>query len=602
MIDTWLTYLRQGLGRVPTVDPLARRAGRAGAVANLRNLRPFAVRYWKHAAVGSVAVLVASLLGLVPPLVTRYVVDDVILDRRLGLLAGAAAVLIGAKLLEKLAAAVDQFSFARFEQAVLVDIQRALLDRVLRFPKSFFDDEHTGYLMSRLSADVQGLRWFFSRTLVGLLSQFLRLVGSAAFLFYLDWRLAIAALVPLPAMAVGVRYFSRKTRVLSRQSMEQQGNVWRRVQESLSAATLIKALASEARTVKSMTSEWRAAARLALEQSAVGSLAGVAVNLLPEMARVGVLVAGAYWVVQDRWSLGSLLAFISYVGFVYGPVQILAAANLQLQGALAALERVSALFDIVPEENPETGLAVDRLRGEVVFDRVSFSYDRREPVLEDVSFRVGPGEHVGIVGPSGAGKTTLASLILRFYRPTRGEVWFDGRPASDYRLDALRRRIGYVQQSPLLLSGTVMDNLRYGHPDAAAEEVLRAARVAGIHEFIAGLPRGYDSTVGERGINFSEGQRQRLALARALIGDPDILVLDEPTSALDARTEHSIFAALPSLVREKTVFVVTHRLATVRRADWVLVLNDGRLEACGAHAELIESSAVYSALIYEFRV
>lgn len=596
-MKTWVTYLRRGLRRTPTGDPLAVRAGGNGAAENLRNLKPFALRYWRHAAVGGVAVLLASVLGLVPPLVTRFVVDDVILGRQLHLLVGAAVVLIGAKLLEKLTGAVDQFSFARFEQSVLVDVQRAIVDRVLRFPKAFFDDKQTGYLMSRLSHDVQGLRWFFSRTLVGLVSQVLRLAGSAAFLFYLEWRLAVAALAPLPVLAVGVRFFSRKARVLSRESMEQQGNVWRRVQESLSAATLIKALASEARTVTRLTSEWRTASQIALEQSAVGSVASAVLNLLPEVARAGVLVVGAYWVVEERWSLGSLLAFMSYLGFVYGPVQVLAAATVQLQGALAALERVSALFDIVPEENLETGVVVDRLRGEVVFDRVSFAYDGRVPVLSEVSCRIGPGEHVGIVGASGAGKTTLASLILRFYRPARGEVWFDGRRASEYRLDALRRRIGYVPQSPLLLTGTVMDNLRHGHPDATVEQVARAAAVAGIHDFIASLPQGYESLVGERGVNFSEGQKQRLALARALIGNPDILVLDEPTSALDTRTEQSIFEALPAFVRDKTVFVITHRLVTVRHADRILLLNDGRLEATGTHAALFEASTFYRSLM-----
>ncbi|HUT18674.1 MAG TPA: ABC transporter ATP-binding protein, partial [Anaerolineae bacterium] len=269
----------------------------------------------------------------------------------------------------------------------------------------------------------------------------------------------------------------------------------------------------------------------------------------------------------------------------------------QLQNALAALERVSALFDIVPEENLESGERVDRLRGEIVFKNVSFAYDRREPVLQDVSCLIRPGEHVAIVGPSGVGKTTLVSLILRFYKPTQGEIWFDGRPASEYDVGSLRRRIGYVSQSTLLLSGTISDNLRYGNPEASEEEVVRAAKVAGIHEFIVGLPEGYNSLVGERGVNLSEGQKQRLAIARALIKDPDILVLDEPTSALDSLVEKSIFDALPTLIRDKTFFVVAHRLSTIQNADRILLLNEKRLIAMGTHQELLDSNAYYRSLV-----
>ena len=596
-MESWFDYLRRGLSRTRADDRIAEGRGYGSARANLERLRPVIAQHWRKAALGALLILLTTLLGLTSPLINRYLIDEVILQRQLNLLLGTVLALTGVKAFNVMSDTLQDFIFTRFEQGVLLDLQHLVLEHTLRLPKTFFDEKEVGYLMSRLSSDVQELRWFFSSTLVYIATQSLRFLGGVALLLYLEWRLAAAALLIIPALMLAMRTFSRRIRALSHESMERQANVSRRMQESLSATALIKAFGSEDREVGRIMSELRSAFQITLERTAVGALANLTITTLGDVAKLLVLLAGGYLVIVGNWSLGSLLAFQSYLGFVYGPARYLASASLQFQRAMAALERVSSLFDIVPEENLGTGTPVERLEGAVEFRDVSFSYDGEEMILEDVSCRIRPGEHVAIVGPSGVGKTTLISLILRFYQPTAGEIWLDDQPAAAYELSALRRRIGYVSQSTLLLSGTLMDNLRYGNPDADQEAVEQAAETAGIADFIAGLSEGYQTVIGERGVNLSEGQKQRLAIARALIRDPDILVLDEPTSALDSVVEHSIFDGLPDLVRDKTLFVVAHRLSTVQNSDRILLFNERRLVAMGTHRELLAENDYYRSLV-----
>ena len=597
MNNSWWTYLKSGLSRKLPEDLIGGQSTHRPLKRSLENLHPFIGRHWRKGAVGVLLIMATSLLGFPQPLIMRYLVDDVILSRQLGLLAAAIILLAGILLAEKLTGLLQQFYFARFEQEVTLDIQQDLFSHVLAFPKAFFDEKQTGYLMSRLSSDVDGLRWFFSSTIVYIVSNILRFAGGVVLLFYLEWRLALGVLLIIPGLVLCIRYFSKKVHVLSHQNMEQQANIASQLQESLSSISLIKAFSTEARTVKRFISQLTEAFHISLQQTTVTSVANLVINSMPGLAKIVVLALGAYWVIQGQWSLGSLLAFIAYLAYVFGPAQFLASANLQLQNARAALERVSSLYEIVPEENVGAGVQAESLRGEIEFRKVSFSYDEREPVLNDISFSIQSGERIAIVGPSGVGKTTLLSLILRFYKPDAGEIYFDGRPAADYELGSLRRSIGYVSQSALLLSGTIKENLQYGNPEARDEEIVRAATAADIHGFIESLPEGYETKIGERGVSLSEGQKQRLALARALVKDPAILVLDEPTSALDSQTEKNIFRSLPSHIAGKTLFVVAHRLSTVMNCHRIFLLDQNRLVAIGSHESLMESNDYYRSIV-----
>ncbi len=593
----WYSYLKKGLSRRRPKDRISGREERSEIKSNFKNLHPYIRRHWRKGVWGLILLVFTSLLAFPQPLITRFIIDDVIMGRKVELLAGAVLLLIGILLTEKLLLLLERFYFSRFEQTITLEIQQNLTERVLRFPKAFFDTNQTGYLMSRLSSDVGELRWFFSSTVIRLAGNILHFLGSLLLLFYLEWRLAFIILIILPGLMLCMRYFSGKIHILSHESMEQEANVSSRFHESLVNVSLIKAFASEVRAIRRLASALKGALQISLEHTTVGAVADLVVSAIPGVARAIVLTIGAYWVITEHWTLGSLLAFQAYLGYVFGPTQFLASANLELQTALAALERVSALFDIVPEENLGKGEEVERLKGKIEFKNVSFFYNKRELVLEDVSFLVQPGEKVVIVGPSGVGKTTLLNLILRFYRPTTGEIFFDDRSASLLELGSLRQRIGYVSQRTTLLSGSIIENMCLGNPEMTKEQAIRAAKAAGIHDFINNLREGYETIIGENGVNLSEGQRQRISIARALVKEPDILVLDEPTSSLDSPTEKSILDEFPSFVQKKTLFLVSNRLSSMVGSDQILLLDATRLVAIGTHESLLESNDYYRSLV-----
>jgi ABC-type multidrug transport system fused ATPase/permease subunit len=593
----WLSHLKQGLARKVPEDRIAGGKPYAGIGENLRRHMPFFRRHWKKGALGAGFILINALMAFPMPLVSRFVIDEVILAKQLSLLPWVLLLMAVIALFSRGMGLFQNWFFLRYSQDITLDIQKQVLDHSFSLPKSFFDKNQTGYLMARMTGDIGGVTWFLSGSLVGIVTNILYFIGGLALLFWLEWRLALAALCAVPVFFLALRRFSNRMHALNLAGNEENARYMSHFQETLNSIPLVKAFAAEENAVGKIMAGLRQVFRVSAERSVVGSVTGLALSSTPSLVNFCVFAVGAYWVITGHWSLGSLFAFQAYLGRVFGPAQSLTSTGLQMQNIRASLERLTALLDVTPESRPGEGETIKSLRGQVEFRNVTFAYDPKNPVLQEVSFHVRPGEHVAVVGPSGVGKTTLLSLLMRFYGPTGGEVLYDGKPAVDYDVRSLRQRIGYVAQAPILMSGTILENLRYGNADSTDVEVTQACRVAGIHDFIAGLPGGYDSEVGEKGVNFSEGQRQRLAIARAIVKDPDILVLDEPTAALDGLTEKSIFEALPRKTQGKTLFVVAHRLSTVVDCDRILLLNENRLVAEGTHEELLHSNDYYRGLV-----
>ena len=594
-MNFWLDLLKSGFSHQQTPDPLSGNRTRVGD-HNWALLTPYLHHHHKKALLGAVAIVIAAALGFVTPLLTRFLVDDVILTKHLEWLIWAVLGFAAVKGLRTTGSMVEQYTFGRLQAEVAVDLQKDLIDHTLKLPKAFFDEQEEGYLISRIASDAEGLTWFFSQTSVYIITNIIQFIGGMVFLFVLEWRLAIAAIIVLPLLIASVKIFSTRMSILGHRNMEQHANVYSRFTETLASIPLIKSFATEQKEAQRVVDEVKAAKRIGLEQTVVGSTANAVFNLVPDVAKALVLVAGAYLVIKGNWTLGSLLAFQSYLGFIYGPALSLSSVSMELQSALAALDRVNALIGVEVERNSGQGKVAARLQGKVQFDHVFFSYDGQEAVLSDVSFNVNPGETVAIVGPSGVGKSTLISLLLRFYRPLRGRILFDELDADDYEVSSLRQRIGYVSQSTQLLAGSIRECLSYGNTTATKEEIEHAAAVAGIIQFIEKQPEKFDFQVGEKGVNLSEGQKQRLSIGRALIKDPDILIFDEPTSALDAVTENSILQLLPEVLRGKTLFIAAHRLSTIKHADRILILNNGRVTGIGTHAELLDVNEYYRSL------
>jgi ABC-type multidrug transport system fused ATPase/permease subunit len=563
----------------------------------LKRLLSLLTPYWKTLAISSALLLARAGFQLIPPLFQRAIIDEVITARdlaRLGVLVGS---LVGIYLLQQVANSGDMFLRHSLGEKFILDLRVRLYAYLQKLSLSFFERTSTGELMSRVTNDVNVLEQFVTHGTALTAVDLLRLVGSAIILLVLDARLAVLVLLPVPVLAISLRYFNTRIRPVYRRVRARLGGINARLQDALSGIHVIQAFVQEDRELDRFSAESESYYTARVQGIRYWAAFFPAMQFVASLGAVIVLGVGASLVIQGNMSLGTLVAFLSYITAFYEPVNRLTEVDNIFQEAVAAGERIFELLDEKSDIEDAPGATVlPTLDANVAFEDVHFRYGTGDEVLRDVTFHMAPGEVVALVGPSGAGKTSIANLLCRFYDPIDGRITVDGFDLRNVQLASLRRQIAVVLQDTFLFNTSVRANLLFGKPGASDEEIVAAAKAAYAHDFIMSLPYGYDTDIGERGVRLSGGQKQRLALARAILADPRILILDEATSSVDAEAEYLIQQALESVLKGRTALVIAHRLSTIRNADKIIALEEGRIVEVGDHRGLMQRGGLYSQL------
>ncbi|HEX8259986.1 MAG TPA: ABC transporter ATP-binding protein [Rubrobacteraceae bacterium] len=544
---------------------------------------------------GFVTVLVTAA-SLSEPLIIGYAIDEGLVAGSLRVIYAMVAVYVFVNLATWALSYVQTVGMGWIGQHMILDIRNALFGHLQSLSLQFYSEQKAGWIISRLTNDIENFNTLLNDGVQNLVKNGLTLIGVFIAIFFVDWRLALATISILPVMVVGTTIFRIQSWKAYRAAREAVAEVAAHLQENVSGMRVVQAFTGEKRSSGRFDERNRSYRRANARATLLSSVYFPGVELLGSVGLGVVLLYGGFRVVDGEMSVGELVAFVGLLNMFFQPIQQLSQLYSDLQSTLASLEKVFAVLDTESDraDSPDAK-DLGALSGDVEFDRVSFAYGK-DVVLDDVSFRIKPGETLAIVGETGAGKSTVVKLLSRFYDPTRGKVSIDGQDLRDVRGSSLRQHMGVVLQDTFLFTGAIKDNIRYGRSDATDEEIIAAARTVGADDFIRRFPEGYETQVRERGGRLSVGERQLVAFARALLADPKLLVLDEATSSVDLATEARIEAALDKLLAGRTSIVIAHRLSTVRRADRVLVMGEGRVIEEGTHEELLSRPSAYRRL------
>ena len=482
-------------------------------------------------------------------------------------------------------------------QWITYDLRRAIYAHVQRLSLAFHDEKRTGDLITRVTDDVDAIQSFVTQGLLGLFINLVTLIGMVGVMFYLNWKFTLVALSVAPFLFFIVYTYTRRIKKATRAVRKKEGEIISVVEEVLSSIRVVNAFAREDYEVKRLEEQGLEQVEIALRARALKAKLTPAVNIIVAAGTCLVLWFGARLVLSGSLSAGSLVVFILYLGKMYKPMQELSKLTDTYTKAAIGYERIQEVLQTDKEVKDRPGAkAAPRFQGNIEFDHVSFAYSPESPILKDVSLKVNAGQVAALVGPTGAGKTSIISLIARFYDPDEGAVKIDGKDIRLFKQKSLRHQISFVLQDTVLFHAPLWQNIAYGKPEATRDEIIKAAELANATEFIDKLPQGYDTMVGERGVTLSGGQRQRIAIARAIIRNTPILVLDEPTSGLDSASEKLVFDALDRLMKGRTTIVIAHRLSTIRSADVIFVVSEGTIAESGAHEQLMKRGGIYAKL------
>ncbi len=569
-------------------------------VEKSRDTRATLLRLWGYLkrqrlflVVSAVLVIITSIIGLLGPYLMGLAIDTYILTGDLAGLARILALMGATYLVAAGGTWLQTYLLLGMAQYAVRDIRTDMFARLQTLPVGFFDRRAHGELMSRLTNDVENISQILATSFSQLLSSVLSLVGVLVFMFLLNVPMAIISMVVMPATFLLTRVVARHTRQGFRETQQHLGDLNGIIEETVTGERTVKAFVREQTVIGEFAVVNQRLRKAATRARIFASFMGPLMNMVNNIGLAVVACSGGWLAVQGFVSVGEIAAFIGYAGRLGWPLNQIAQLFNSIQSALAGAERVFELMDELPEQDAPGALALEHVKGDVALERVNFAYEANVPVLKEVDLQARAGQMIALVGPTGAGKTTIANLLTRFYDVDGGAILIDGQDVRAVKKEDLRRKLGLVLQDNFLFADTVMENIRYGRLEATDEEVIAAARLANADWFIHRLPHGYQTLLTERGSNLSQGQRQLLAIARAVLADPDILILDEATSNVDTRTEKHLQEALMRLMEGRTSFVIAHRLSTIREADQVLVINHGEIIERGTHASLLRQKGFY---------